>query len=36
MNDEEVNALIQKINDVVGTFYKYTLASSIINRKVKK
>lgn len=36
MSDEEVNALIEKIHDVVGTFYKYTLAGSIINRRVMK
>jgi F420-non-reducing hydrogenase small subunit len=34
--DEEVDALMEKIPDVVGTFYKYTLAASLINRKVMK
>ena len=36
MTEEEVDALIEKIPDVVGTFYKYTLADSLINRKVMK
>jgi F420-non-reducing hydrogenase small subunit len=36
MSEKEVDALIEKIPDVVGTFYKYTLAASLINRKVMK
>ena len=36
MSDEEVDKLIQEIRDVVGTFYKYTLPSSLIHRKVMK
>jgi len=36
MSDNEVDALIEKIPDVVGTFYKYTLAASLLNRKVMK
>ncbi len=36
MSDKEVDALIEKIPDVVGTFYKYSLAASLINRKVMK
>jgi F420-non-reducing hydrogenase small subunit len=36
MSDKEVDALIEKIPDVVGTFYKYTLAASLLNRKVMK
>jgi len=36
MTDEEVNKLIEDIVDPVGTFYKYTLPTSIINRKVIK
>jgi F420-non-reducing hydrogenase small subunit len=36
MSDEELDMLIEKIPDVVGTFYKYTLAASLINRKVMK
>jgi len=35
-SDEEVDKLIEKIRDVVGTFYKYTLPASLINRKVMK
>jgi F420-non-reducing hydrogenase small subunit len=35
-SDEEVDKLIEKIRDVVGTFYKYTLPASLINRKVTK
>jgi len=36
MSDEEVDKLIEKVRDVVGTFYKYTLPASLINRKVMK
>ena len=36
MSDEEVEKLIADIVDPVGTFYKYTLPKSIINRKVMK
>jgi F420-non-reducing hydrogenase small subunit len=36
MSDEEVDKLIKQIVDPVGTFYKYTLPTSIINRKVMK
>lgn len=34
MSDEEVDKLIEDIVDPLGTFYKYTLPTSIINRKV--
>jgi F420-non-reducing hydrogenase small subunit len=34
MSDDEINNLINEIVDPVGTFYKYTLPTSIINRKV--
>ena len=34
MTEEEVNKLIEDIVDPLGTFYKYTLPTSIINRKV--
>jgi F420-non-reducing hydrogenase small subunit len=36
MSDEEVDVLIEKVRDVVGTFYKYTLPTSLIKRKVMK
>jgi len=36
MSDEEVDELIEQVRDVVGTFYKYTLPTSLINRKVIK
>jgi len=36
MSEEEVNNLIDKVRDPVGTFYRYTLPSSLINRKVMK
>jgi F420-non-reducing hydrogenase small subunit len=36
MGDEEVKALIDQVVDPVGTFYKYSLPASIINRKVIK
>ena len=36
MSDEEINKLIEDIVDPIGTFYKYTLPTSIINRKVMK
>jgi len=36
MNDEEVQKLIDQVVDVIGTFYKYTLPTSLINRKVMK
>ena len=36
MSDEELEELIKDIVDPVGTFYKYTLPTSIINRKVMK
>ena len=36
MSDEEVEKLIEQIRDPVGTFYKYTLPSSLIKRKVMK
>lgn len=36
MSDEEVDKLIDKVVDVIGTFYKYTLPTSLINRKVIK
>lgn len=36
MTNEEVDTLIREIVDPLGTFYKYTLPTSIINRKVMK
>jgi len=36
MSEEQVDALIEQIRDVVGTFYKYTLPVSLLNRKVMK
>ncbi|MDH7517143.1 MAG: oxidoreductase [Candidatus Thermoplasmatota archaeon] len=36
MSDEEVDRLIEQVRDVVGTFYKYTLPVSLINRRVIK
>lgn len=36
MSDEEVDKLIEQVVDVTGTFYKYTLPTSLINRKVIK
>jgi F420-non-reducing hydrogenase small subunit len=36
MNDEEVDKLIEQVVDVIGTFYKYTLPTSLINRRVIK
>jgi len=36
MTDEEVEELISQVVDPIGTFYKYTLPTSIINRKVEK
>jgi len=36
MSDEEVDKLIDQIVDPVGTFYKYSLPASLINRKVMK
>lgn len=36
MNDEEVQKLIDQVVDVIGTFYKYTLPTSLISRKVMK
>lgn len=35
-SDEEVDKLLEEIRDIVGTFYKYTLPASLINRKVMK
>ena len=34
MDDETVAKLIGEIRDVVGTFYKYTLPTSLIKRRV--
>jgi F420-non-reducing hydrogenase small subunit len=36
MSEEEIQKLIDQIVDPVGTFYKYCLPTSLINRKVKK
>ncbi|MBN2600120.1 MAG: oxidoreductase [Candidatus Thermoplasmatota archaeon] len=36
MSDKEVQKLIDQIVDVTGTFYKYTLPTSLINRRVMK
>jgi F420-non-reducing hydrogenase small subunit len=36
MSDEEVEKLIDQVVDVTGTFYKYTLPTALINRRVIK
>ncbi len=36
MTEDEINALIEKIRDPIGIFYKYGLPKALINRKVKK
>ena len=36
MSEEEIEKLISEVVDPVGTFYKYTLPTSLINRKVIK
>jgi len=36
LSDEEVDKLIEKVVDPVGTFYKYGLPSALIKRKVMK
>lgn len=36
MSDEEVQKLIDQVVDPVGTFYKYSLPSALINRRVMK
>ncbi len=36
MSEEEVDKLVDEIKDVLGTFYKYTLPTSLIKRKVMK
>jgi len=35
MSDEELNELIEKIRDPLGTFYKYGLPTALVKRKVK-
>ena len=35
-SNEQTDALIEQIRDIVGTFYKYTLPVSLINRKVRR
>ncbi|MEO0092151.1 MAG: oxidoreductase [candidate division WOR-3 bacterium] len=35
LTEEDVEKLINKIKDPIGTFYMYGLASAIINRKIK-
>jgi F420-non-reducing hydrogenase small subunit len=36
MSDEEVQKLIDQVVDPIGTFYKYCLPTSLINRRVMK
>jgi F420-non-reducing hydrogenase small subunit len=36
MSEKEIDELIEQARDVVGTFYKYTLPTALINRKVIK
>ena len=36
ISDEDIDRLIDQIKDPVGTFYKYTLPRSIINRRIIK
>ena len=36
LDEKKVEDLISKIKDPVGTFYRYSLASSLIKRKVIK
>ncbi len=35
-SDEEVEELMNQIKDPIGTFYMYSLPSSILRRKVMK
>jgi len=35
-DDFDFEMLIEQLKDPVGTFYKYSLADSIINKRVKK
>ena len=34
MDDEEVQAILDQVRDMIGTFYKYTLPDSLLKRKV--
>ncbi len=34
MDDEELQAILDQVRDMVGTFYKYTLPDSLLKRKV--
>jgi F420-non-reducing hydrogenase small subunit len=36
MTEEEVDILMEQVRDVIGTFYKYTLPVSLLNRRVMK
>ena len=36
MSEAEIDALLENIRDIVGTFYKYTLPVSLLNRRVIK
>ena len=36
MTDEEVEKLIDQIKDPLGTFYRYSLAVSLLKRRVMK
>jgi len=36
MDEKEVEELIEKVRDPLGTFYKYALPTSLINRRVMK
>ena len=36
MSDEELDELINKVKDPLGTFYMYGLPTALINRRVKK
>ncbi|HEC88963.1 MAG: oxidoreductase [Thermoplasmata archaeon] len=36
MSEEDIDKLIDQIKDPIGTFYKYTLPRSIINRRIMK
>lgn len=36
MSQKDIEELIEKVSDPLGTFYKYTLPASVINRRIKE